>query len=154
MTWMYHGVEFVDPQGFFGFIYEITNLQTGRKYIGRKLFTKAKIQLKTKTKRKKKMRVANDWENYYGSSADLLDDIKLLGKDQFKREILHLTTKRGETNYLEAFEILTRGALLSENYYNKWVSLKLHKSSLAHLSNSSSTQASSASAPLIPGASS
>ncbi len=154
MKWMYRGVEFIDSQGFFGFIYEITNLQTSRKYIGRKLFTKAKTQLKTKTKRKKKLRVANDWENYYGSSDELLDDIQTLGKDQFKREILHLTTKRGETNYLEAYEILTRGALLSEHYYNKWVSLKLHKTSLAHLSKSSSDQASSASAPLIPGVSS
>lgn len=152
MSWLYNGATFTDPQQFFGFIYIITNLKTGRQYIGRKLFTKAKIQAKTKTKRKKKLRVANDWQNYWGSSDELLADVKSLGHDNFKREILRLTTKRGETNYYEALEILSRGALLSDAFYNKWVSLKLHKSSLSHLS--SSTQASSTSAPVIPGASS
>jgi len=138
MAWQYQGIDFNDPSGFFGFIYRITNTQTGRIYIGRKLFTKAKVKAVTKTrKRKQKSRVTSDWQNYWGSSAELLADIAALGEDQFTREILHLTTKRGETNYYEALEILTSGALLSEKYYNKWVSLKLHKSSLAHLSSSS-----------------
>lgn len=138
MAWQYQGVDFIDPSGFFGYIYRITNKQTGRMYIGRKLFTKAKVKAATKTrKRKQKSRVSNDWQNYWGSSAELLADIAALGEDQFTREILRLTTKRGETNYYEALEILTSGALLSDTYYNKWVSLKLHKSSLAHLSSSS-----------------
>lgn len=149
MTWQYQGIDFIDPSGFFGFIYRITNKQTGRIYIGRKLFTKARIKGITKAnKRKKKLRVANDWEHYWGSSAELLEDIKTLGEDQFTREILHLTTKRGETNYYEALEILTSGALLSDKYYNKWVSLKLHKSSLAHLSSSSHSSPILNSAPL------
>jgi len=137
MGWIYKDEEFTNPVGFFGFVYRITNLKTGRMYIGRKLFTKAKTKGITKTnKRKKKLRVDSDWQTYFGSSADLLEDVKTLGDNHFKREILHLTTKRGETNYLEALEILTSGALLSEQYYNKWVSLRLHKSSLSHLSQS------------------
>jgi hypothetical protein len=149
MAWQYQGVDFIDPSEFFGFIYRITNKQTGRMYIGRKLFTKAKVKAVTKTrKRKQKSRVANDWQNYWGSSAELLADVASLGEDQFTREILHLTTKRGETNYFEALEILTSGALLSEKYYNKWVSLKLHKSSLAHLSSSSHSSPIMKSAPL------
>lgn len=133
MTWMYRGAPFVDPADFFGFIYIITNLENGRQYIGRKLFTKAKIKAKTKTTRKKKLRVTSDWQEYYGSSQELLDDIAQLGKDKFSREILRLCTKRGECNYYEAYYILTHEALLSDKYYNKWCSLKLHKSSLAHL---------------------
>ncbi len=133
--WLHNGIAFTDPADYFGFVYLITNLQTGRQYIGRKLFTKAKTKQVTKTnKRKKKLRVESDWLSYCGSSAELLEDIASLGQDNFKREILHLCTKRGETNYYEALEILTRGALLSDRFYNKWVSLKLHKSSLAHLS--------------------
>ena len=101
MAWQYQGIDFIDPGQHFGFIYRIVNLQSGRIYIGRKLFTKAKIKGITKAnKRKKKLRVANDWRNYWGSSAELLADIAALGEDQFTREILHLTTKRGETNYL------------------------------------------------------
>jgi hypothetical protein len=138
MAWQYQGVDFTEQNGdYFGFIYRITNTQTGRIYIGRKLFTKARIQAKTKTKKRKKLRVSNDWQNYWGSSAELLADVALLGEENFTREIIRLTTKRGETNYYEALEILTSGALLSEKFYNKWVSLKLHKSSLAHLSSSS-----------------
>src|SRR5574337_705808 len=128
--WIYKNNEFSDPTGYYGMIYIITNLITGKQYIGRKYFTKSKIQQKTKTKKKKKLRVVSDWETYYGSSADLLSDVEKFGKDQFKREILRLYKNRGETNYYEAHEIITRGALFSDQFYNKWVSLKLHKSSL------------------------
>src|SRR6478609_675260 len=127
--WLYYNTPFENTGAWFGFVYLITNLQSGRQYIGRKLFTKAKA----KTKTKKKSRVASDWENYYGSSVELLKDIETLGTGQFKREILHLCKKRGECNYYEALEILTREALLSDRFYNKWVSLKLHKTSLSHL---------------------
>lgn len=146
MSWIYQSTEFTDPQDYFGMVYLITCIPTGKRYIGRKLFTKAKTKPKSKiNKRKKKLRVASDWENYYGSSAELLEDIQKLGKDQFKREILHLCKKRGETNYMEAYEILVRGALLTDLYYNKWVSLKLHKSSLEHIKNSLSPD------PTLPG---
>ena len=133
MTWTYQGQPFTNPSDHFGFVYIITNTVTCRHYIGRKLFTRAKIKAKTKTTRKKKLRVSSDWENYYGSSQELKDDVRIFGKESFTREILRLCTKRGETNYWEAYEILTRGALLSDQYYNKWCSLKLHKSTLAHL---------------------
>ena len=152
MTWQYHGTDFTEQGQWFGFVYRITNTHTGRCYIGRKLFSKAKIQHKTKTKKRKKLRVTSNWQNYWGSSAELLVDIATLGEEHFHREIIRLTTKRGETNYYEALEILTSGALLSDKFYNKWVSLRLHKSSLAHLS--SSPQLSGSLAPLIPGASS
>lgn len=119
-------------------VYCITHKETGKKYIGRKYFTKSKIQQKTKTKRKKKMRVESDWQSYYGSSADLLEDVEKYGKEQFTREVLRLCVTRGETNYYEAFYILTCDALLSDNFYNKWVSLKLHKATLKNLQPHSS----------------
>jgi hypothetical protein len=111
-------------------VYLITCVPTGKKYIGRKYFTKAKIQQKTKTKRKKKLRVVSDWVTYYGSSADLVADVDRLGAQHFTREVLRLCRTRGETNYYEVVEILGREALLRDDYYNKWCSLKLHRSSL------------------------
>lgn len=131
--WIFNGKEFTDSTGYYGMVYCITHKETGKKYIGRKYFSKSKIQQKTKTKRKKKMRVESDWQSYYGSSADLLEEVSRYGKDAFTREVIRLCTTRAETNYYEAFYILTSGALLSTTFYNKWVSLKLHKSTLTHL---------------------
>jgi len=135
--WMYNNTEFIDSTGFYGMIYMITHIPTGKKYIGRKFFTKAATR--QKNKKKKKIRVTSDWETYYGSNAELLEDVERLGKDQFKREVLRLCKTRGETNYYEAYEIIVREALLRGDYYNKWVSLKLHRSTLAHLQSSHST---------------
>jgi len=136
--WIFQDKEFVDNSGFYGMVYLITHLTTNKKYVGMKLFSKAKIQAKTKTRRKKKIRVESDWQTYYGSSAELLEDVQRFGKEQFKREILRLCTTRGETRYYEAYEIMTREALLRSDYYNKWMTLKLHRSTLQHLQIKSS----------------
>lgn len=143
--WILNGKEFTDSTGYYGMVYCITHKETGKKYIGRKYFSKSKIQQKTKTKRKKKLRVESDWQSYYGSSADLLEDVKKYGEDAFTREIIRLCTTRSETNYYEAFHILTSRALLSENFYNKWVSLKLHKSTLKNLQSQSTEESTSSS---------
>lgn len=135
--WVYNGAPFTSPADHFGMVYMITHLPTGKRYIGRKYFTKSKIQQRTKTKRKKKLRVESDWKEYFGSNKELLEDIKKHGKHEYERKVLRLCLTRGETNYYEAYEILTQGALLSDQYYNKWVSLKLHKSTLAHLQSQS-----------------
>lgn len=126
-------------------IYLITCIPTGKKYIGRKYFTKAKIQQKTKTKKKKKLRVVSDWASYYGSSADLLADIARLGEAQFTREVLRLCRTRGETNYYEIYTIMQHEALLREDYYNKWCSLKLHRSALGACQKPSTSNPSSTS---------
>lgn len=99
--WYYNGLEFTDDQieGAYGYIYCITNLQSGRRYVGRKFFTKAHTrQVKGK---KKKSRVASDWMDYWGSSEELLTDIANVGKEHFKREILLLCKTLGECKYEE-----------------------------------------------------
>ena len=76
---------------FYGFVYEIECIITGKKYIGRKYFSR-----KVGNKRKE-----SDWKTYYGSSKELLKDILLLGCNNFKRTILTLHTTRGDVNYWE-----------------------------------------------------
>lgn len=137
--WIYEGRELTDTAGYYGMVYLITHIPTQKKYVGMKLFTKATIKQKTKTQRKKKIRVTSNWETYYGSNAELLEDVEKYGKDQFTRDVLRLCTTRGETRYYEAVEILSRQALLRDDYYNKWISLKLHRSTLHHLQSSSSS---------------
>ena len=134
MTWYFHNtpIEFTenDVKDHFGFVYLITHNQSGRKYIGKKFFTKSKTkQVKGK---KKRTRVKSDWEDYYGSNKELLDEIKVNGKDNYTREVLHLCRSRSTCSYYETYEIFCRHALLSDGYYNAWVSCRIRKD---HLKN-------------------
>lgn len=134
-TWVYKDKEVTEiPDGYEGFIYLITNLTDGKMYVGKKqfLFSRTKIKtvlLKNGTKKKKKVRdkIDSDWMDYYGSSDWLKEDIEKLGKDKFRREILYLCKTKSECSYLESYEIFIRHALLREDYYNSWISCKIHK---------------------------
>lgn len=130
--WLYQNREFTedDIADNVGFVYLIENKSNNKKYIGKKLFTKAKTkQVKGK---KKKIRVSSDWLKYWGSNDILKDEVKTLGEQNYTRTILHLCKTKGICNYLETWEIFTRHALLSEEYYNFWVSCKIHKSHVLH----------------------
>lgn len=132
MDWCYQGRLLTenDTANQFGFIYLITNIATNRKYIGRKYLSKAGY--KTINGKKKKIRKDSDWKIYYGSSEELKKDILELGEDNFTREILHFCKTRGHCNYMELREIIDQRALESDQYYNSWVSGRIHK---AHLKN-------------------
>lgn len=132
MTWYFHNTseEFKEEyiQDNIGFVYLITHISTGRKYIGKKLFTKASYK-QVKGKRKK-IRKTSDWENYWGSNKELQDEVKLNGEDQYQREILHLCKTRSACSYWETYEIFARHALFGESYYNSWVSCRIRKDHL------------------------
>ena len=109
----------------YGFVYEITNLETNRKYIGKKLFYFSKTkQVKGK---KKRIKVSSDWQTYYGSNEELQKDVKSLGEDKFKREILHLCKSKGECSYLEAKEQFVNLVLEKDDYYNSWIMIRIRK---------------------------
>ena len=131
--WLYKGEEFTEDLigNSFGFVYLITNLLNGRKYLGKKLFTKAS---RKQTKGKiKKIRVSSDWKNYWSSSDTLKEDVKNLGESNFSREILHLCKTRSECNYFETYEIFVRKALIDDSFYNQWVSSRIRKEHLKGL---------------------
>ena len=130
LNWQYDGKDFTEDLigNNYGFVYQITNLTNGKKYIGKKFFYSAKTkQVKGK---KKKIRVASDWETYWGSNIKLQEDVKLNGEEEYTREVLHLCKNRSECSYWETYEIFNRHALMSESYYNEWVSCRIRK---AHL---------------------
>ena len=130
LDWQYKGKDFTEDLigDNYGFVYQITNLTNGRKYIGKKFFYSAKTK-QVKGKRKK-IKVSSDWQTYYGSSAELSKDVLSLGHDKFKREILHLCLSKGDCGYLEAKEQFVRGALESNDYYNTWIMVRVRKSHL------------------------
>jgi hypothetical protein len=133
MNWLYEGAEYELPENtdhsdIYGFVYLITNLENGRKYIGKKFFWRKKILPITKSrKRRKHTQVESDWKSYYGSSEELNSDIDKYGKDNFRREILHLCRTKGECGYLEAKEQFVRDALLTDEYYNTWIQVRVRK---------------------------
>jgi hypothetical protein len=137
MSWYFYNtpIEFTenDIGDAFGFVYIISHKKSGRKYIGKKFFTKAKTkQIKG---RKKKTRVSSDWLTYWGSNKELQADVLANGEAEYMREIIHVCKTRSECSYLETWEIFKRHALLNESYYNSWVTCKIHKAHLGGLHN-------------------
>lgn len=125
--WVFNGAPFEEPQvEHYGFVYLITNLTNNKMYVGKKLFWFKKTrQAKGK---KKRYLASSDWKSYYGSSKTLLEDVKLLGEQNFRREILYLCKNKGECSYLEAKEQFDRSVLHnSELYYNDWIIVRVHR---------------------------
>lgn len=136
MSWTYQGEIVTElPEDCVGYVYIITNTVSGRKYIGKKLakFSKTKyktVKLKNGTKKRKriKTKINSDWQDYYGSSDELLADVAKLGKNKFTREILHYCGSKALTSYLEAKEQFDRKVLESNEYYNGHIRVRVHGS--------------------------
>ena len=120
--WTYQGTTFTsdDIDNFFGFVYCITNVQTGRQYIGRKYFWK----FRTPRGKKRKVKSESDWKNYYGSSEELKEEIQQLGRHNFSRVMLSLHKTAGKTNFEETRQLFVNGVLTEQlddgtpRYYN------------------------------------
>ena len=107
--WTYEGAAFTsaDINDFFGFVYRITNLQTGKQYIGRKYF----YSKRKPRGGKRRVTSESDWKQYYGSSDELKADRKIFGSDIFKREILSLHETLGKVNFEETRQLFLNNVL-------------------------------------------
>lgn len=127
MQWTFQG-EPVDilPEDCEAFVYLITNLTNSRKYVGKKLakFKKTKPPLKGK-KRKRRELVESDWREYWGSNDHLKADVAELGEENFTREILYMCASRGAASYLEAKEQFDREVLMTDDYYNGIINVRV-----------------------------
>ena len=127
--WKYKGKVFTseDIADYEGFVYIVTDLDNGMKYIGKKNFySRTKMRPLKGQKRKRTKVTESDWQTYHGSS----EEVKLLveqGK-KFDREILHLCHSKGEMSYLEMREQIVRDVLHKpDEYYNAFVGGKIHR---------------------------
>ena len=136
MQWIYKDQTVLElPTDCAGFVYLITNTVSGRMYVGKKLskFKTTRYKMHTQKngkKVRKKIRgaVGSDWQEYYGSSDQLTQDVERLGKDKFRREILYYCKSKAELNYVEAREQFARKVLESDQYYNGHIRVRVHGS--------------------------
>lgn len=140
MSWIYNSLEFsrtdaqekID-QGYIGFVYEITDGLNDKKYIGKKTLVSVRKlpALKGKT-RKRIKRVQSDWEKYYGSSEAVKTLVESRQSD-FSRKILYFAKGKGELNYIEAKYQFDNDVLLTSDYYNEFIGVKINASHVKNL---------------------
>lgn len=104
-----------DVSGYVGFVYLIENKINNKKYIGKKLF---------RYKYGKRVR-KSEWENYFGSSKELLEDIKKYGEKNFTRKVLKLCKTKTEWSYEELKYQVENNVLFDDNYYNKLIRVRI-----------------------------
>jgi len=143
--WTHAGIPVteIDPE-MVGFIYIITNMIDGRKYIGKKnaFFKKTKYKVVTqkngkKVKKKIRSLVPSDWPTYFGSSVELQNDVEKLGQENFSREIVRFCKTASEMSYYEAHQQFTSDALLHPTkFYNSWIMCRVRRDHLLKNENS------------------
>lgn len=124
--WDISAVGEFNPALFFGFIYEIQERATGRRYLGKKVFRFKRKKTKSNPSRTKE----SDWRDYTSSCVPLADAIEAHGKDHFAFRILKLCSGRCELGYTElemqfACDVLRARLPNGEPmYFNKTVGYK------------------------------
>ena len=123
MHWKYASKP--DIENKFGFVYIITNKKTGKAYIG--------CKQNWHYKKGKKARQSN-WKVYMGSSKSLTEDIKKLGKRNFKFEMLAEYKNKRSLRYYECYYQMKYNVLASvlegtdePAFYNNYVGGKWYR---------------------------
>jgi len=128
--WMWCGQPF-DPteeylEQFVGFVYLITELDTGKMYVGKKNFwSTRKLPPLKGQKRKRTVRRQSDWRDYFGSNETLKTLVEEKGGDKYERKILKLCKSKGELSYEELLEQVRRDVLRDDKYYNGIIQVRI-----------------------------
>ena len=129
--WLYQNKEIKEltdmPENTFGFIYEVTHLPTGRKYLGKKQLIsvtkkalgKKELALITdkRASKSKIVRKESDWKTYYGSHAEIKQLIKEGKQSEFSREILIFTPNKKLHTYYENKFLFIKGVIEPDSNY-------------------------------------
>jgi len=115
----------ITPEEKVGFVYQITELSTNKKYIGIKKFWKTTKYKPVKRKTKKHTIKESDWREYNSSSKELQAKI-LLNPNDYKKEILKLCDTITEMKIHEAY--IQLDYYISGNWnqlYNEMINLRV-----------------------------
>ena len=131
--WLYEGklydpdYENIPPE-YVGFVYRITDNETGEMYIGQKRFRKTKTLPITKSrKRRSRTLVESDWRTYYSSSSVIKENVESGCSDRYTREILRFGYSKGDLNYLEMVEQIKCNVLFDPKYLNGIINVRIHR---------------------------
>lgn len=140
--WLYQNKEIKEltdmPEGSFGFIYEVTHLPSGRKYLGRKqlisvtkkVLGKKELALITDKRASKKKTVIKetDWKTYHGSHPEIKQLIKEKKQSEFTREILTFVSTKKQLTYYEDKYLYMKGVIEPGSiYFNDNISGRFFK---------------------------
>jgi len=129
-AWQYNGRELTDEdlEGYVAFVYQVTCIATGKKYIGKKRLKFKRT--KTIKGKKKRYTIESDWRTYFGSNKTLSAEVEELGPDKFRREVITLCKTLGAASYEEARLQFVYDVLRRQDFYNEWISVKVTRSHL------------------------
>jgi len=133
MSWSHKGkqINSIDdfPKNTYGFVYEVTHLPTGKKYLGKKvLFFERNVKigkrelalikeerkakgLRGRAPAKKKVIKESDWKTYCGSHKEIKKLVEKDGVDSFHRSILELAPNKKLLTYYEYKYLYSKGVL-------------------------------------------
>lgn len=108
-----------NPHDYFGFIYEITDETSGKKYIGKKQYWMAKrvsgCRAKVSDRQSKKWKPncwrESDWRTYEGSSKTLKGWMKDHPDHKYSYRIIRQCRSRGTLHYAEVEALVKSGAI-------------------------------------------
>ena len=128
LAWIYQDEPYNEtPDEYQGFVYVITELDTNKKYLGKKNFWRPKILPKnSKRARRVRTRTESDWREYYGSNKELQLLVESRGESNYQREIIRLCRTKGEMSYFEAKAQFDNGVRFSDEWYNEFIGCKIH----------------------------
>lgn len=129
------------PENCVGFVYKITNIKTGKFYIGKKsLYSNIRKKLTKKElaelsgpgrkPTKKLVTSESNWLVYWGSNKGILQEIKEEGTDHFRKEILRFCFNKKQLTYWEVHYQCINEVLLTDKSYNDNVLAKFFRKDL------------------------
>lgn len=133
--WQYQGKCLTEvPEGYFGYIYKITNNENGWFYIGKKCFEHSqKVKLSQKArkesgtrKRIERRKKDSGWLSYFGSSEFLMRDLEA-NNFNCTREVLKLVKDKSSLTYWEIHYMIENKVLFRNDCYNGNISGKIFK---------------------------
>lgn len=141
-NWTYKEKELLQLDDFpaeaVGFVYRVTNNTNKKFYIGKKILKNSLTKKLTNKeisewskpgrvpKKKKEIKESN-WKDYHGSSKTVIEDVKLLGRENFTREILKMCSTKKQMSYWETYYQFKFEVLHGENSYNDQIAGKWYR---------------------------